>query len=124
MEFLYKKFAQKAIERNEDPQQCLDLLFNSIYSAENEEMYFDECLFDVFLNAGAIFPADKLFKRHITKLSYKVIIPSVGVIDRKYTLYDEVLLYPFRGLLIDYLSSRNLIDAKNMQNGKILMLKI
>ena len=107
-----KKFAEKAIERNEDPQQCLDLLFNSIYSAENEEMYFDECIFDVFLNAGAKFPTDKLFNRHITKLSYKIIIPSVGVIERKYTLYDEVSLYPFRGLLIDYLSSRNLIDVK------------
>lgn len=26
-----KKFAEKAIERNEDPQQCLDLLFNTIF---------------------------------------------------------------------------------------------
>jgi len=122
-----KKFAEKAIERNEDPQQCLDLLFNSIYSAENEEMYFDECLFDVFLNAGAKFPTDKLFERHITKSSYKVIIPSIGVIERKYTLYDEVSMYPFRGLLIDYISSRNLIDVKKYakwENIKAKNIKI
>ena len=122
-----KKFAEKAIERNENPQQCLDLLFNSIYSTENEEMYFDECLFDIFLNAGAKFPTDKLFERHFTKSSYKVIIPGVGVIDRKYTLYDEVSMYPFRGLLIDYLSSRNLIDAKKYakwENIKAKNIKI
>jgi len=107
-----KKFAEKALEKNEDPQKCLDLLFNNIYSCENEEMCFDECLFDVFLNAGAKFPAYRLFERQIKCESYQIIVPTIGTFKRKYTLYDEVELYPFRGLLIDYLSSRNLINLK------------
>jgi hypothetical protein len=109
-----KKFAEKAIERNEDAQQCLDLLFKNIYSLENEEMYFDECLFDVFINAGAKFPVDDLFNRKYTNTKYNIYINciDIDIIERKYTLYDEVELYKFRGLLIDYLGSRNLINAK------------
>jgi len=107
-----KKFADKAMERNEDPQQCLNLLFDTIFSFENEEMYFDECLFDVFLDNGAIFPTDKLFEPKHKFTSYTIIVPSVGTIERKLTLYDEVEMYLFRGLIIDYLGSRNLIDHK------------
>jgi len=107
-----KKFADKAIERNEDPQQCLDLLFNTIFSFENEEMYFDECLFDVFLDKGAIFPIDKLFEPKHKFNTYTIIVPSIGTIERKLTLYDEVDMYPFRGLIIDYLGGRNLINHK------------
>lgn len=118
-----KKFAEKAIEKNEDPQECFDLLFSSIYSYENEEMYFDECLFDVLLNAGAIFPANKLFDRKITDIKYNIYISEIETIERKYTLYDEVEMYPFRGLLIDYLISRNLIDVKKYAKWENIVAK-
>ena len=125
-----KKFAEKAIERNENPQQCLDLLFNSIYSTENEEMYFDECLFDVLIEAGAKFPVDKLFNRKYTNTKYTAKIYEYNIpnneyiiIERNYTLYDEVDMYPFRGLLIDYLIKRNLINPKKYAKWENIVAK-
>jgi len=112
------KFVDKAIHDNENLDKCLELLIKIIFQNTNECMYFDECLINRLLDAGANFQIDKLFNPEYSNDSYNVYVPGIGTIKRYITLYDETLSYPLRGKLIDLLMKRNLIDINKYADWK------
>jgi hypothetical protein len=97
----FSEFAVKALERGDDPQKCLD---SFIDITPNCSRYIMECpefniaIIDVFIEAGAIFPHEKLFKPQYED-------------NKTATFEDEQLSYPFRGFLIDHYAPLGIIDV-------------